>query len=110
MRVARRALASRGRASWMLPQAERGLSLEGRLWRLGMPPYRFSGGAPGLSPRGGCQAPPRGDALGPLKSGQYPHEVLDTQLTPWCGKAGRELRWVYPFGFLQTGGIVVGRR
>ena len=45
-----------------------------------------------------------------LQSGQYPQEILDTQLTPWCGKAGRELRWVYPFGFLQTGGIVVGRR
>ena len=42
-----------------------------------------------------------------LQSGQHPHEVLDTQLTPWCGKAGRELRWVDPFGFSQTGGIVV---
>ena len=38
-----------------------------------------------------------------LQSGQHPHEVLDTQLTPWCGKAGRELRWAGSLRSLANG-------
>jgi hypothetical protein len=37
--------------------------------------------------------------------------MLDTQLTPWCGKAGRESRWVNPLRFLTNGRCrAAGRR
>ena len=102
MRVARRALASRGRAAWMLPQAERGWSLEGRLWRLGMPPLGLVV-VLRVYPHEEAARRRREAMLPVLQSGQHPHEVLDTQLTPWCGKAGRELRWAGSLRFLANG-------
>ena len=77
MRVARRALASRGRAAWMLPQAERGWSLEGRLWRLGMPPLGLVV-VLRVYPHEEAARRRREAMLPVLQSGQYPHEKLDT--------------------------------